>query len=285
MLTAVYDLAVSPPTFDCVGFLAAADRYRIQLGDEQFKVAIVPGPDHGFRADCLPPRAPEKRMTMRRQIVEAACGLLPACIGVDIVQRAALRLTGPVFPLAYHPGNPEAHYGAGRILESCRAKHFPFRAEPAPLAPRTVTMTLRESHYWPQRNSNRYAWLAAGDRLIDLGYQVIIIPDVDSAPLPGRFGIADFATTDLRARAELYAGAAANLFINNGPAWLATLMDRVPVTIFKMLAEGAPACSAPFFAGHGLHVGAQIGRPGHRIAWEDDTADAIVRSFEERAAA
>lgn len=297
MMTAFYDLATSPPTYDFVSFLIAAERRRLELGVERITFVIVPGPDHGFRADHLPPRDPETRRTMLHNIVVAMCDLLPSATGCTVCEsrerageiRSRCR-ESDVFPDGWMPGNRAACYGTMQMVQAYRAGVFPLRAPAArPLPPRTVTITLREAHYWPSRNSNRAAWLTAADRLRDAGWRPLFVPDADSGDLheiaAHGHAIDTIAATDLRHRAALYTTADQNVFVNNGPAWLASFMPAVTMTIFKMLAPDAPCTTADFFAQVGLPVGAQVGRSGHRCVWADDTADIILETLQPRTVA
>lgn len=284
MLTAFYDLAASPPTYDFVGFLVSAERYRLALGADRMRVILVPGPAHGFRADSLPPQDPTARLRMRQKIVEPMCALLPSCEGVWNVQRANLDLDGPVFPIGYD-GRPMRHYGMDHIVAAARAGCYPLRA-PKPLStlpPRTVTITLREASYWPTRNSCRPAWIEAAESLKARGWNPVFVPDTDGPDLP--MGLPQYpnASVDLIFRANLYAAAALNLFVNNGPAWVASLMDGCPVVVLKMV-SASPATSEIHFRDCDLPPGSQLGRPGHWIAWEDDTTEAILRAIEPRGA-
>lgn len=284
MLTAIYDLSASPPTYDFVAFLVAAELARIECREEALRVAIVPGPHLGFRRDNALPQDAEARRGMLDRVVIPMCGLLPSCSEVAVQDRASIRADGPVFP-AGADRVACRHYGMPVIVENAQANCFPLRPRRvADLPPRTVTITLREAPYYPARNSSRDAWFAAADALRGLGWNPIFIPDTDSPPLPMGRAVDPSAAIDLHRRAAVYAGAALNLFVNNGPAWLASFMEGVPVVILKMIAPGCRATEVEHFVASGFPPGSQLGRPGHWIAWEDDTAEAILRAIEPRGA-
>lgn len=297
MLTAFYDLASSPPTYDFVSFLVSAERRRIELGAAEIAFVIVPGPDHGFRLDHLPPRDPQVRRAMLRHIVAAMCDLLPSAAGCTVCDsrdqageiRGRCRETD-VFPVGWMPGNRASHYGTVHMVTAYRAGIFPLRAPCALAVPtRTVTITLREAQYWPSRNSNRAAWLTVAERLRDAGRHPLFVPDSDSRALDEivarGFAIDSAASSDLHRRAALYTAAEHNLFVSNGPAWVATFMPAVHMTVFKMLAPDAPCTTTAFFAQAGFPEGAQVGRAGHRIVWADDDADTILETLQPRTAA
>ena len=52
---AVYDLGVSPPSYDFLSFLAEAERHRRANGFTHINLMFQPGPMNGFRDDELPP--------------------------------------------------------------------------------------------------------------------------------------------------------------------------------------------------------------------------------------
>lgn len=103
-----------------------------------------------------------------------------------------------------------------------------------------MTITLREAEHWPERNSNVPEWLAAGKQIADRGFDVIFVRDnfkIDE-PLPG-VGTFPAAARHLNSRADLYAMAACNMFVGNGPAWFALALD-VPVLMLSLaFLEGA----------------------------------------------
>lgn len=284
MLTAIYDLAVSPPTYDFISFLVAAERRRIEDGHEVIEVVIVEGPADGFRRDSLPPFGADARLAMRTNIVEAACRLLPSCSSMRVVSRKeAAGIRGDIFPENWTAGNPASRYGLRVAMQTAAAGVFPLRWGASYAVPRrTISMTFREASYWPTRNTDRVQWLAAAERLAANGWSIIIVPDTESSPFSdGPWAVDHAAATDLWRRCALYTAADLNLFVGGGPAWMAVFMADVQACITRMGAEGAPCVSDQYFAGCGLPRGAQVGRPGHRIAWSGETADEIVAIVDE----
>jgi hypothetical protein len=285
-MLAVYDLAVSPPTFDFIGFLVSAERQRIRSGAESFTVAIVSGPNGGFRQDDLPPKDPAVRRKMLDNIVIPMCRLVPTCTGVVELTRDEVKermlAAGRVFPSGYQAEKPKAHYGTMFFVRAARAKVLPFVVDGAVKEPGLVVITLRQSHYWPTRNSNVVEWVKVAHALKAQGKRVVFVPDTES----DGSGLEDFeidrlASTDLIHRARLAACAELNLSVNNGPVWMLSMMPQVSIMAFRMVAADAPAVSPAYFKAHDLPVGSQLGRPNHRIVWEDDNADVILRAIDE----
>lgn len=286
MLNAFYDLAVSPPSFDFLSFLAGAERHRLALGEENMRVIVVAGPDHGFRLDQLPPRDPKTRRRMLEKIVFKLCGLVPSCVAVEECKdRASVASykTGPVYPVGYDERNPASHYGTKMIFDAVRAGCMPFRADmPTKKNDKLLTITLRETPYWPTRNSNISEWQKVARHFMNKGHDVKIVRDTANATraLPGFTTFPD-ASMSLQARLKLYEDARLNLFVNNGPAWLGLLAANVSLFICKMESPDAPCVNADFFKACGLARGEQLDRPNCRILWADDKADLIVPAVED----
>lgn len=258
-MIAVYDLKVSPPTFDFTGFLISAERARILRGARGMQIVIVPGPNHGFRQDHLPPHDPAERRRMLDNIVKPMCKLLPSVISVE--EKTAEEVGIADFPFGWAAHRRYPHYGTDKMAQAWKADCFPLTAGPVKKNEDLVTITLRDT-YHPTRNSNRPAWAKLAAQLWSVGKRVRVIGQDD---LPNAY-----------ARAGVYASAGLNLFVNNGPAWMAAAMRDVPCIIFKMCAKGAPCVSPSFFEGIGFPVGSQIGRKGHRIVWKDDEEETLI---------
>lgn len=285
MLTAFYDLAVSPPTFDVLGFLATAERKRIELGEPTLRIVIVPGPDNGFRKDNLPPRDPKVRMRMLKKIVLKLCKLLPSVgevVHCETRADAVAFKTGHVFPDGYDEAQPVMSYGTKLITNAIRAGCMPFRADrPVTKNDRLIAITLREAHYWPSRNSNLPEWQKVARHFMKAGYEVVFVRDTEQATkaLPGLRTDPD-ASISLQSRLALYETARLNMFVNNGPAALAMLSQNVALLTSKMETADAPCTNAAYFAAHGMPKGEQLPRPDCHILWADDRADLLIPAAE-----
>jgi hypothetical protein len=169
-----------------------------------------------------------------------------------------------------------------------RFRTVPIDPLPAEVNRGAVTITLRETSFWPHRNSNVPAWLYFAENLIKQGERVVIVRDTERAfaPLDG-FRCAPLASIDLQARAELYAGAKTNLFVANGPVHVAMFLD-VPYLIFNgnTQPEGHPYYTdTPSFWRErvGVEVGGQWpwAGPRQRMVWAKDDLENIERAWHE----
>lgn len=277
---AFYDLAVSPPTWDFLSFLLTAERWRLRHGLDGIEVRVISGPAGGFRNDTLPPHTTIERERMRDGIVLPLARMLPSCVASGMIGRAdAVAERRPAIGLA------TPMYGLHLAVQAAREGCFPLLPPPWPLrdgpAP-FVTITLRECSYWPGRNSDLAQWLMVAEAIEARGFEVIVIRDTALAdePVPG-FRTDPQASRDLVRRATLYAAAAQNLFVNNGPAALPLSMGA-PFLTCKILSPDGPCTNASHMAGGGLPPGSQWpnSRPDQRLLWEDDRADAIIGAFD-----
>lgn len=272
ILTAYYDLAVSPPTYDFLTALCMIERERLRVGADGVEIVLLPGPKDGFRKAPLWPYTTAGREAALQNIVIPMAGLLPSCVGV---RRQADRN-------AEGYGVFTALHGFPNHMTLLREGIRPLRAL-SPKPGNYVTITLREAEHWPSRNSNVAEWLYVAEAIQCLGYRVIFIRDTRKAdePLEG-FETSPLASRDLMVRADLYAGAVTNLGTGSGPMCLAVFMGA-PFIMAKILASDAVCCDEHFFASCGWKRGEQYptSPPYQRVVWEDDKAQTVMTAFRE----
>lgn len=273
VLTAVWDLAVCPPTYDIHSFLGEAELRRREIGAAWIDLVIQPGPIGGFRYDDLPPNY-GARVGMLYRVNVGMARLLPSVRNIEILKARRDIKETEVFPVGYNARHPIHHYGPSYLhraepifqpTEAARAFVKRYRSNrPRPY----VTITLRQASHWPSRNSNISEWLRVRAWLSILGYDVEWVPDTESND-PNVF------SWDLDMRLALYEGAELNLGINNGPTCMWWYCD-VPFIIFKMVTPDVPWTSAEFFEQFGIKPG-PLGKRGV-LVFEDDTYENITKA-------
>lgn len=268
-----YDLACSPPTFDSVSAACRAEMERRHVGAEHIQVVILPGPAGGFRRDTLWPHSALERTRMLREVAMPIFMLLPDVSVTLAVDRPASGL-----------GVGRRMYGLDQQVLASRNDCRPLRAPSTP--PKRaglITMTLRESEHWPERNSDVAQWVAAARVLMAAGYEVIVVRDTLKAEEPLEdLQTLPVASRRLFARADLYASAELNLFVSNGPGWMALAMD-LPTIIFRPGDEKlSRAFGRSHFQNSGMKWGGQMpGAPWYQqLAWCDDTVGNIVNAVD-----
>lgn len=275
-MIACYDLSRCPPTYDAVAFLALAEGERRRRGEDYIHVRILPGPADGFRADSLWPHTLEARALVRDRVLVPLCRLLPSVRSVEV---------SPTRRHVGEWGHGEYYVGLPRILEALRAGLRPLRAVVARShASGLITFTLREAEHWPLRNSRTAEWAAAARELSARGWNVIVLRDAARAAevLEG-CRTSSLHATDLSSRANLYARAALNVGVCNGPMWMSIFMGA-PTLMMRPTTNAAGGCyDESFYSRHGLSRGAQLpsSPPHQRLCWEDDTYDNIMRAVRE----
>lgn len=285
MFTFCYDMAKNLPSFDIVNATMAADELRRDRGEARLAIAILPGPQDGFRNGKIwpEPHTPG-RQAMMHNVVIPMCRMLPSAASVVNLGYRPAELAGM-------PGYGDAVLADSFVRAYARGVR-PLRPAAAPASdPRLVTITLRECEHWPTRNSKVAQWIAAANAIAGRGFEVVVVRDTLRADEPLPDVIADdppiktdpAAARDLEARAALYRSAACNLFVSNGPAWFALALDA-PVVMLRPASPDAGRCATPEYLKRcGITPGKNLpGAPAHqRIVWADDTADAILAAFDD----
>jgi len=269
--TAVYDLDLSPPTYDAVAFLLAAEGMRRANNETDMEIVISPGRRGGFRADTLWPQDVAVRRKLLDAVVKPMFGLLPSV--KSVVERKGV---------SGEWGYGASKYGASTMVKCLNKGLRPLRApQPVKMDRPYVTITLREAEHWPSRNSNVPEWLKAGAEISGRGYRVIFIRDTHKAGEDFPAETDRIAAIDLTHRANLYAGAYMNLGTGNGPPLVSLAMD-CPTLIVNPARAGAICCDEKYLAASGFEVGSfnAPGNPPHQgYVWKPDTEENILSGF------
>lgn len=276
-LTAVYDLAAAPPTWEFSTFLAEAERYRVDGGYTCIDLIISPGVEKGYRYDYTDLFGKDKCDGMTQRILYPLTKLLPSVRNVLwLKEKSALAPEGPLFPPMWSPERPVSCYGPEHLHEGNRV----FRATPVArkwreknYPQRYVTITIRETEYWLDRNSNKLAWRMAANWLGSQGYRVVFIPDTYGTLMDG-YENCTIAAWDIDLRMALYEGAVLNMGVSNGPMALCYL-SNAPYMIFSILGKNSPITEA-FYTQRGIPIGSQWGPNGKNV-WEEDSPEAVMR--------
>lgn len=274
-MLAVYDLSRAPPTWDFSTWLISAEMERARRGANRLQVAIRMNPTGaGFRDDPLPPSLDERHY----MLAHVARPLIPL-IGAEPADGAE--------------GQGERfRYVLAGIVEAAKAgqkvPQFRASAHATALVARWmgdepyVTISLRETEYWPNRNSQVAEWLRVAAEVEAWGTRVIFVRDTAQAGAPLAYPTAPWASVDVDLRCALYAGATLNLSVSNGPTML-MICGSAPYLIFKQMVPGSVTQNANFYRTHiGLEPGEQLpwATPQQRLAWADDNFAEIMAAVE-----
>ena len=283
MLTAYYDLAIGPVSFDFVVFLIKAKL----AAKDGLHVVIVPmknGVGGMFRDKTH--LYDEHEMHWRLwNICIPACQLINATVTLATDWDQARKLkTDSVFPedwdrqtlkdrrhliggviTASRAGSPISLLSASAQARSKVSEFYAGR--------KVVTMTLR-STYLEQRNSDRDAWSEAKAFIEKAGYTVVVLEDTGVALSKGQ-GFGEF---NLDIRMAMYQEAVLNLQANNGAASLCWFSEKP----YRMFGAGVPEDEwNGLFVKQGLPLGETWPWAKHeqKIVYHPATAQKIIEEF------
>lgn len=296
MPVAFYDLAVSPVSFDFLHFVQCAAAWAKQL-NHPLHVAIVPGPNEGFRIDHKPIDVHEKRWRIEHILVPA-CKAIGATYTLCPDRSFARMLCHQgCFPLGYTVDHPKKYYQMGYVMKAGAQMELP-EFEPSERARRMVarytkgmrgffTVTQRNTHTATRNTSDDWDRLVFEWSECDVGVNrdalwPLVIPDTADAGMTvsGAHQITHIAAVDLDVRLALYDAAVLNLSSAGGPFMLNVLSRRRPYLWFYHFPEPYtdPAGRNHWvptrekLAGWGLPEGSQTPwrQPNQEIVWAKD---------------
>lgn len=296
-LTAVYDLAHAPASYDFLIWLYSADAVRRLNDCEHMHVVVIPAATPGgFRPIG-------KGLSQMAKIWRLHNMLLPLCQLFDAsytlhLSRAAMAAYDDDPALTIWPA-PElrnlAWYALGFLItlhaDGIEGRRMSVRSlTPHPqarewlktwlLGKPYITVTLRNTLI-PSRNSSVVEWaefIAWAERG---GYQVIVIPDTEDADCRDEIGA--MAAIHPIIRHALYSGAQMNLGVGNGPMMLCLCSPDIPYLMFKLLVEDWTATTIEAWTANKLPPGSQPpwAGPHQRLIWADDDFAIIRDAFTE----
>jgi hypothetical protein len=311
-MTLFYDLHICPPGYDFLTTLALAEQARINAQCDALKVVIVPGPYHGFRDDGAAPLDPEHRKQMLWGVLLGLCRCMPSVKEIVLASsrdEAARHMSDVIYPEDYRIEYPSARYGITNAIVGMRgndlarfeapkwatdqiAKWLPpvdvINAHPDTFEIKkpVVTITLRESHYSNDRNSDLRMWLDAADELKARGYHVVLLRDTEKAfgAAPRGHDVFHPASYDMALRLALYEAATVNCFPANGPWTLGLFAKRVNMLAFGLCREGPHNLMPAHWQSRGMPVGSQFPHTHGRvkIVWAPESSELIVSEVVKR---
>jgi hypothetical protein len=267
-----YNLTQAPTSYDAINWLADAEATRLREGaPAPLKVCFWFGRDHKSGLES------ELRSRMFHHVVKPALALFGAVEDPTAIDGRIKNF--------YSTRDIVSNYRQGEPMPELRAPAGTAAGMRAQFGS-CVTITLRETSYFTERNSNIEAWLKFASCLKDQGERVVFVRDTAKAhePIDG-FETCAEASIDLHCRLALYEAAKINMFVSNGPSSLG-LYSRWPwLTFIKVEPEGhgyAPATASFWKDNVGVEVGSQYpwSSADQRIIWSDDTYENLVDAWE-----
>jgi hypothetical protein len=304
----IYDLSVSPITFDFASYLAAAEVERRLRGFDGINVFFVMEPRQGVREEAPDYEAVvsrDARLWRVRHMLLPMLGFLSSVRGVSLCashgQARALISSDQrrIYPSDYRvslPRNPDKwviHEHARRgvpIWPMFRATQHSRRLvreflEREAKGRRPIVITLRNYPYTPQRNSRNSDWLAFADSLDLQRYAPIFVHDAETVmqPPPADFSrhiVFDAASVNLEIRMALYEAAWLNMALMAGPTELCWYNEQARYVLFIAVGSAAVQTEAALVRnGHRVGFDLDFAKQYQRIVWQIDEFNTLRREF------
>jgi hypothetical protein len=301
-VTAVYDISVSPMSYDFAFFLAAAELFALNNKKNTFIVLFAPHDD-----DCIVDKKSQhvvdgESLKWRfENIILPLLSIYPACIGHSIIpKRSGISeaIKGKfLYPEFYSDSFPTADYY--RDIFTSKNKFFGLSAsiqgkryveswkKNNKITGKIVTITLRRNPWDPLRNSKVDEWVKFAQFIREKGFTPVFIPDTDASfihdPRLDEFIVFEAPCWNLGIRMALYEGVDLNFFTANGPASIAQLNKKAASIIMKQLVPNSEVAIPEVFEKRGVSLGQRtydiFENQFQILSWEDDSFEHIREEF------
>jgi len=300
---AVYDLRLSPPTYDFAYFLYQADCYFRSLGHSSFQVIIFSGKttnnficQHNEWESLI---GKEERSKRIYNMLLPMASLYEGCFSARLIKdinhlKFICRRSSIVYP-KYYDGiflsNPISYEKVYKY-EMNNAEYSGFKSNrneldkvQSWLFAHNITLpfvcfTIRDYQFEPSRNSNVQAYLQFAKYLRDMNILSVFIPEVSNA-VP-EYIIEEFplfipAIHSLYQRQAIYELACTNIFANNGCSALCALNKSCSYILSGLLTD---RYDTDFFDKRGLAYLSQPFCENRGIwNWGPETYVSLINSF------
>lgn len=298
----IYDLRVSPITFDFCSYLASAFILVKSNGYELFDLTIIAT---GFRN--LTPRERAYSLNERYwrldNLISPVGKLCPAVRNFEIIKGAGenKRFGELRIPANFNFNSPmTVDYSprlTGKLYRETGVKPQIFAPSSEALAivgrqfggvkiSRMYTLSPRVADFDGSRNSQLDDWWALHQRLKERGHSVLILPDQDDflgARLLWRYPWKIYEPAALSLDLRLAAMSLAyNNLISSGGNGAVPVYSNVPYVMCSVLQEASHVANKAYFQNHcGISVNDQYpwALPSQKLDWGDFDPDRICRDY------
>ena len=239
----------------------------------------------------------------KNNIVISCCTLLPSIGGVTTCNTRreahafASSIAKHIFPNYYTVDSPVQSYqeyiivNTTGILPTLESGDEPRKIinnwiELNAKGKKVITITLRESYYEMERNSNLKDWGNFARDLDKESFLPVFIRDTEAVftSLPKELeGLTVFNEIcfNMELRAALYELSYLNMFVNNGLINLGRFLKDSISIVFKLITPECGATTERWFRVQGVEPGSQYQplSPYHKLVWENDDYDVLLKEF------
>lgn len=282
-LRCVYDLKHAPITYDFVIYLVIADCVRQIWKYDDIHLTIITDEFRRVTPRDLKLGETEKRFRIKNCILDNI-DLLPTVTKYEVLSR---RPDNQQFDWPTSQTPPYTPAVLAQLVAS-GANPFVLKAPTTPFKlpdPGYITLTLRTSHNFPERNVSISDWWEFYHYLKNKGETVLVIPDMEDDLADRFYSLYAWPTHlgaayDVRFRLALYENAKLNIASTNGPTAM-LWYTGCPVLMFDQLRGGT--FSHQMLTGlNGVPPGMNYpwARPDQRMIPKDSTLDNLVEAYE-----
>ena len=150
-----------------------------------------------------------------------------------------------------------------------------------------VSITLRQSEFDKARNSNIKEWGKFVEYLKEHGYFPVIVPDTDNSFVKSEVfeGTSVFSEVcwNIELRMALYESCFVNFFSPNGPQRIAVWNSKCSYICMNFLPKESIVTTEDYFKLRGIEIGKdyKFALPGQHLAWSSsETFENMVQEFE-----
>lgn len=265
-----YDLSKSPVTHDFCNWLVRAEQERIKSDEEALQIRFVKGTRLFSFRDYL--YTQERRDRRLRELLFPLAWLLPSVDDVSLMEKGKQTLD-------YHNfKEPQKPVFKASPIDRSIVSHFLSEL------PNPITLTVRQTDFERERNTNNEEWHKVLRWLVDRDYSPIVIPDMESEMAGILNGLEDFIQYPAAAfspgiRLALYEQSVVNLMTTGGPMVLSLFSD-VPMMAFKLIVPGINCCTPQHMINSAMTPDSDWGER-KKLYWANDTAENIIKRLEE----
>lgn len=310
----VYDLAVSPVTFDFLQFLGGCESFRVSKGAEHIHVIITHGNNAAYRRHTPKDLALDDAAKMWRvqHILAPAAWQLKHCSGVSVYKSrldcARFLRNIPkerVFPPNYDLNKPSIFFMMYQVCQVA-AKGLPVQgmeADPACLANvdlwlkeqgidrPIVALNLRQSTFESSRDCRIDDWARFAEHIRSRGFEPVAVPDTDIA-LTTQQSTRDPRLKwyypgglDVGLRLAMFRRAKITASFGGGPAFMNVFMPDTNFLIFMgfdVMPKAVPSKEA-MHRTMGFPWGEQFpfASPTQVLDWRPDKYEHLVEAFDD----
>jgi hypothetical protein len=304
-LYAIYDLDVSPITFNITELLIDAEYEAAMRNKKGFVLVFVPSsndPLLTYKPYDSVIDAASKQWRFQNLVIPVTF-LSEKCKGINILPQRSDVINfakgREVYPTLYDGVNIRgvdieeffAKLSKPYLFKGLRApkqglKYIQSWVSENNIKEPIVTITIRNYMFDKARNSNIEAWSKFAIYLRSAGYHPVVIPETDTAFCEDQQfdGITIFrdCAWNIGLRASLYEFAFQNLFVSNGCVLLAVFNPTCKYILMNFQAEESIVAVEENFKKMGIQYGDnyKFATPGQVLNYTPDTFENIVFEFE-----